>query len=145
LEPWGVARYVLEDGLKHVATDHSLLLRALEDGDAESVIALYKEPFAPGLSLEPVEDHRGWLRERALTVLLKAADATEPVRAVSYLVKILEVDPLNEEALRSLLQRLVKRGRLREAQRHYSEFSKRLSLELGLEPLPETRALLEVS
>ncbi|HLU83156.1 MAG TPA: BTAD domain-containing putative transcriptional regulator [Trueperaceae bacterium] len=145
LEPWGVARYVLEDGLKHVATDHSLLLRALEDGDAESVIALYKEPFAPGLSLEPVEDHRGWLRERALTVLLKAADATEPVRAVSYLVKVLEVDPLNEEALRSLLQRLVKRGRLREAQRHYSEFSKRLSLELGLEPLPETRALLEVS
>jgi len=143
LEPWGVTRFVHEDGLRHVATDHSQLLMALEQGDAERVLALYQEPFAPGIDLEPVESHRGWLRERAVEVLAQAAEASGPAGALSYLAKVIELDPLNEEALCSLLRRLVARGRLREARRHYDEFSKRLSQETGLEPLPETRAVLE--
>jgi len=143
LEPWGVTKYVHEDGLRNVATDHARLLAALEGGDADSVVALYREPFAPGLDLEPVEDHRGWLRERAVALLVQVAETSEPPRAVSLLAKVIELDPLNEEALRSLLRRLVGRGRLREAQRHFGEFSRRLHDEMGLEPLPETRAVLE--
>jgi DNA-binding SARP family transcriptional activator len=143
LEPWGVTKYVHEDGLRNVKSDHARLLAALQAGDAERVVALYREPFAPGLDLEPVEDHRGWLRERAVTVLVEAAEASDQTRAVNLLAKVIELDPLNEEALCSLLRRLVGRGRLREAQRHFGEFSRRLHEEMGLEPLPETRAVLE--
>jgi DNA-binding SARP family transcriptional activator len=138
-----VTKYVHEDGLRNVKSDHARLLAALQAGDAERVVALYREPFAPGLDLEPVEDHRGWLRERAVTVLVEAAEASDQTRAVNLLAKVIELDPLNEEALCSLLRRLVGRGRLREAQRHFGEFSRRLHEEMGLEPLPETRAVLE--
>lgn len=143
VEPWGVTTYVHEDGLRRVQSDHARLMTALEAGDAEGVLAVYREPFAPGLSLDRIDEHRGWLQERVIEVLSDAAETAQPSRAVAYLARIIELDPLNEEALRSLLRRLVGRGRLRVAQRHFGEFSQRLRDEMGLEPLPETRALIE--
>ncbi len=145
LEPWGVPAYVHEDGLRRVRSDHAELLRALAAGDAERVSTLYQEPFAAGLTLDVIEEHRSSLRERVVSLLCEAAEAAAPARAVTYLSRVLELDPLNEEALRSLLQRLMERGRVREAQRRFAEFKRRLSDELGLEPLPETLAALEPS
>ncbi len=145
IEPWGVTTYVHEDGLRRVRSDHGQLMAAIESDDAEQILNLYREPFAPGLSLDRIDDHRGWLQERVIEVLTAAAETAQPSRAVAYLARVLEVDPLNEEALRSLLRRLLGRGRLRDAQRHFSEFAQRLRDEMGLEPLPETRALLETA
>lgn len=142
LEPWGVPTYVYEEGLRRVSSDHAELQRALASADAESVLALYREPFAAGLTLDAVEDHRGSLRAEVVAMLCEAAEAATPARAVAYLSRVLELDPLNEEALRSLLPRLMERGRVREAQRRFAEFKQRLGDELGLEPLPETLAAL---
>ena len=143
VEPWGVTTYVHEDGLRRVTSDHARLMAAIEAEDAETILSVYREPFAPGLSLDAIGEHRAWLQERVIEVLAAAAETAQPQRAVAYLARIIEIDPLNEEVLRSLLHRLVGRGRLRDAQRHFSEFSQRLRDEMGLEPLPETRAVLE--
>lgn len=143
LEPWGVAAYVHEDGLRRVRSDLAELRSALERGDAESVLAGYREPFAAGLTLEAIEEHRGSFREDVVAVLCEAAESADPARAAAFLTRVMELDPLNEEALRSLLTTLVQRGRAREAQRRFEEFRQRLRDEFDLEPLPETSAILE--
>lgn len=141
VEPWGVTTFVHEDGLKRVTSDHARLRVALAAGDAEAVLALYREPFAAGLDLEAVAVHRAWLRERAIAVLSEAvARAGDPE---PYLLKVMELDPLNEEALQALLRHLVGRGRAREAQRHYAVFARLVEDELGMEPMPATREVLE--
>jgi len=52
-------------------------------------------------------------------------------------------EPLHEEALQRLLERLVRRGRRREAIERYRRFEARLHAERGLGPTPETRAVLD--
>ena len=143
LEPWGVAAYVHEDGLRRVSSDLDELRSALATGDAERVLDVYREPFAAGLMLEAIEEYRGSLREEVVAVLCEAAENADPTRAAAYLSRVMELDPLNEEALRSLLGHLVARGRAREAQRRFEEFRQRLAEEFDLEPLPETSAVLE--
>ncbi len=140
VEPWGTPTFVFEDGLRRVDSDHARVLAALEAGDAERVLASYRDPFAPGMDQDAIDDHRTWLRERVVAVLTSAAEGAEPEVAERYLTRVLELSPLDEEALRSLLRRLVARGRTREAQRHYAAFAERLRAEMGLEPMDETRS-----
>ena len=142
LEPWGVPTYLFEDGLVRFDSDHSELMVALSAGDAATVCELYREPFAPGLVLEALEEHRAWLREQVVDCLREAALRAEPTVALRYLQRVIELDPLHEEAVRHLLERLVERGRAADARRHYQAFAARLRAELGLEPLAETRAVL---
>lgn len=142
VEPWGVATFVHEDGLRRVTSDHAQLQAALAAGDAAAVLATYREPFAPGISLDAIDEHRTWLRERAIAVLSAAAGSEADAEA--YLLKVMELDPLNEDALQALLRRLMQRGKAREARRHYTSFAQRIEEELGMEPLPETREALEV-
>ena len=56
--------------------------------------------------------------------------------------RILELDPLNEEALHQLLEHLLGRRRHVEARRRYEEFAARLREETGLEPQAATQALV---
>lgn len=140
LEPWGLPSYLGEHGLRHVESDHRMLLAALDAGDVVGVHARYREPFAPGVDLSPVEEERARLRERVVAALYEASDeapASEP-----WLLRILELESLHEEALQRLLRGLLRRGRRREALGRYRAFEARLRDELDLEPLPETRALL---
>jgi DNA-binding SARP family transcriptional activator len=143
LEPWGVASYLFEDGLKNVASDWQALQRALERGDGDAVLRLYHEPLAPGLDLPHVTELRETLRQEVIAALFEATRASPAVGADRYLVRLLELDPLHEEALQRLLAILLSRGRRREARRRYHAFAERLRRELALEPLPETRALVE--
>lgn len=144
VEPWGLTTFVFEDGLRRTTSDHARVLAALEARDAEQVMAIYRDPFAAGLGLDAIDEHRTWLRAQVVTLLREAAEGADPGVAEGYLAKIVELDPLDEEALRSLLEHLVARGRLREAQRHYAGFAQRLSEELGLDPMEETRAVLRL-
>lgn len=142
VEPWGTTTFVFEDGLRRVASDHTKLLAAIQAGDAAGVLATYREPFAAGQNLDAIDEHRAWLREQVVAVLSAAADGAEAGVAESYLAKVIELDPFDEEALRALLRQLVGRGRLREAQRHYAAFAERIREELGMEPEEETRRVL---
>lgn len=147
LEPWGVATYLNEAGLMHFDADVSELLSAIESTDAESVIKLYRGPLAPGVEVPAVVDERNELHERVIDLLYSAALKRAPTpsgqeAAMRYLKRVLELEPLHEEALQALLARLVKLGRYREAQRHYARFRGLLLDEVGLEPHPATSALL---
>ena len=137
IEPWGVSTYLFEDGLRRVASDYTELNAALEAGDASVVYTLYKQPFAPGLDLSPLEEERDRLREEVTLILFEAGDP-------NYLERVLELEPLHEEALQRLLKHLVMRGRRREAKQRFDKFATQLSEDLGLEPLEETQRILDI-
>lgn len=143
LEPWALPTFVFKDGLKRVRSDYESLLVALEDGDAATVLRLYDEPFAAGLQVDEITEHGSWLRQRALTCLCDGARSTNHHTAIGYLSRALELDPLNEDVLRALLLRLREAGQTHMAQRHLATFEERLMQETGLEPLPETLAVLQ--
>jgi DNA-binding SARP family transcriptional activator len=140
LEPWGLKTYLMEEGLARTSTDIGQLKKALEQSDVNTVLRLYHEPLAPGVDLPLLDETRESLREEVIEVLFEAAQNTE--EGVAYLERLLELDPLHEEALQLLLEKLVKRGRKREALKRYQSFASKLKTEMGLEPLEETRALL---
>ena len=139
IEPWGVGTYLFEEGLRRVTSDYAELDTALAAGDANAAHALYREPFAPGIDLAPVEEERERLREEVVTLLFEASEGAPSMEAGAYLDRVLEFEPLHEKALQSLLKQLLKRGRRREARGRFNKFKERLSEEMGLEPLAETR------
>ncbi len=141
LEPWGVPTYLFKDGVRHVITDHERLNAALSGGDALTVFELYREPFAGGLMLDAIIETQHHLRERVVSLLYASAAAAGDERAVAYLSRILELEPLHEEALQELLKLLASRGRTHEARKRYERFAKQLALETGLKPHSKTAEL----
>jgi Bacterial transcriptional activator domain len=140
LEPWGLKTYLTEEGLKRTVTDVAQLKDALETNDANTVWHLYQEPLAPGVDLPLLDEARESLREEVIDCLFDAAQSHDD--GVVYLERLLELEPLHEEALQLLLEKLVLRGRKREAVRRFQSFALKLKVDLGLEPLDATRALL---
>jgi DNA-binding SARP family transcriptional activator len=65
-----------------------------------------------------------------------------PQRAVQWLERILDHDPLDEEALQELLSLLADMGRRTEALQRYRHFERRLDEELDLRPTQETFAVV---
>jgi len=143
LEPWGSRTYVTESGLDRYSADIDELKAALADGNADAVLRLYREPLAPGLTLDAVQAAGEQLREETVSVLVEAARSADGAAAQEYLRRVLELEPLHEEALQQLLGRLLKLGRRQEAVQRYGAFARQLRQELDLEPLPETSALLD--
>lgn len=142
LEPWGVPTYVHKDGVSNCVSDHQALERALDTGDAAAVSRTFKEPLFGGLDLQEFTDHAQQLRERAVSLLYRSALAGEGDTALEYLRRLLEIDPLYEEAVQLLLQRLVAKGRESEARRVYQRFARLLAEEMGLQPQPATATLV---
>lgn len=142
LEPWGISTYLSEDSLKHTEADLWALQQALQQGDAERVLGLYQTPLASGVDLSVLDEAREKLAQDVLELLFDAALEAPDEVAIPCLDRVLELDPMMEEALQELLKRLLKRGRRREAQRRYHKFAVELRSELGLEPLEQTRSLL---
>lgn len=63
--------------------------------------------------------------------------------AIRLFERMLEVDPIDEEALRALLTALYRSGRPADALRRYHQFEHVLAQELGVPPAPETMAVLQ--
>ncbi|MFA5551194.1 MAG: BTAD domain-containing putative transcriptional regulator [Trueperaceae bacterium] len=142
LEPWGVTTFVHKDGLRNFVSDHVNLLRALNDADAATVLATYREPLFAGLDLEELSDAGYQIRERVVALLLEAGTSGTDHTSVEYLKRVLELEPLHEEAVQALLARLVAKGRGREARQVYGRFAERLAQETGLTPQPTTTELV---
>jgi len=144
LEPWGQKTYLHEDGLHGTDSDLYDLRTALEAGSVDEVVRLYRGPFAPGAAADAVVEARTMLEREVTDAVLEAAATAPPKRAAAYLKRLLEIDPLNEEALQRLLVVLVDSGRHGEATRRYRRFAADLQAQLGMEPLPATsRIVLE--
>lgn len=139
LEPWGLTTYLTKEGLARCTVDLWSLESALGQNDADTVLKLYK-PLAPGVDVPLVDESREHLKERVISTLFGAAQKSP--ESVPYLEKLLELDPLHEEALQLLLEKLVARGRKREAVKRYQTFAAKLKIEMGLEPLEETQKRL---
>lgn len=142
LEPWKHSTFVFEDGLRHLRSDLAELLAALDRDDAEQVMKLYREPLAAGVQLDAIEAYRSELRARVVKLLSSAALAAPAAQATQHLARVMELEPLNEEALQALVRHLMTKGRSHDARRYYAAFEAHLQDEMGMEPLEATRALL---
>lgn len=138
IEPWRVPTYVFEDGLRRVESDLLRLQTAVANGDAAAACDLYREPLAPGVTVAPVLETAEAYRRDVVSLLMSETSRVEPDLALIWLERVLELEPLEEPALRRSLELLVRQGRRREARVRFEEFAERLKKETGLEPLPET-------
>jgi DNA-binding SARP family transcriptional activator len=94
-------------------------------------------------SLVPREQMQEQCRE-ALTRLWRAAsEAGSHVEALRLGERKLALDPCSDDGLQWVLRALDALNRRTEAVRRYDQFARRLDRELGMEPEPETRRLME--
>jgi DNA-binding SARP family transcriptional activator/TolB-like protein len=127
---------------------------ALERGDREGSLELYRGDLLPGFYVAGapeferwLEERRGELRERARVTAWELAAAAEAegnaADAARWARQALRLAPLDEEMVRQVIELLGRLGDRSGAVREYEAFASRLAEELELEPAPETQALIE--
>ncbi len=120
----------------------------------EKALALYQGSFLEGFHLRDARGFEGWMlleQERFRTRVIDACRhlADHALQAewydegIGYARRILELDPLSEEAARLLMLLLVRSGQRGAALAHYETLVKNLDEELGVEPEAETTELYE--
>ncbi len=67
----------------------------------------------------------------------------DPNEAIDLAVRLLDADPLDEDALRHYLRWLARTGQATRARQAYQDFASRLRTELGLAPAADLTALLD--
>ncbi len=135
--------------------DATALDRALQAGDPERAVGLYRGGFLDGLHVEGaasefgdwLDSERGRLRRQAAAaagLLMERAEREgRAPDAARWARRALELLPDDESALRRLLALLDRAGDRPAAIQAYEEFALRMGNDLGVEPAPETRALAE--
>ncbi|GIW37452.1 MAG: transcriptional activator [Meiothermus sp.] len=131
--------------------DVRLFRQALARGQWARAVELYGGPFLEGVKVYGLPGFEDWLEaERADletawgNVLLSWAAESQPSQELlGRLERLLERDPFNERALQAFLQHAAALGESGRAREIYTAFVRRLAGEMGLEPDPSTRRLLE--
>jgi predicted ATPase/DNA-binding SARP family transcriptional activator/Tfp pilus assembly protein PilF len=130
------------------SSDASLFKKALSEHHLSEALELYSGRFLQRLeSGDPnefntwLENERESLHTRWRETVLTYAQSAEPGEASGWLQKLLEQDPLDEEALQAYMNALVKAGQGKQATEAYTRFAKTLEHELGLEPTSSTEQL----
>jgi DNA-binding SARP family transcriptional activator len=153
--PWATGLRVEPQRVRFdVASDVAAFADALGAGDVAAAIDAYGGPLLAGYAMRGrptfdtwIELERGALEGRYRGVLEQAAARATAAgahdRSVEALVRLADLDDLDEDALAALLRALVRAGRRAEARRRYDAFADRLQREVGAEPLPTTLAALE--
>lgn len=136
-----------------VVVDVDELRAAVRDaaaaGDAEGVVALLQDSSAellPEDAYEPwlqphVAAFRAWRTEVVLEVAGQQVAAGAGEKAVVLLTPVVVAEPLNEPAVRALMQALAASGRRSEALMVYERTRGKLQEELASDPEADTRAL----
>jgi LuxR family maltose regulon positive regulatory protein len=116
-------------------------------GDPRRMFALteainsYSGPFLPEFDSDWVAERRRELELRYLDLLGQHAQEAlvrdQPSRALRTLRQALELDPLRDDTNLRYLEALGRLGRRSELVEHYQQYTRMLSIELGLDP-PET-------
>ena len=135
--------------------DATALDQALQAGDPERAMLLYRGQFLDGLHVEGaasefgdwLDRERGRLRRQAAVaagLLMERAEREgRAAEAARWARRALELLPDDESALRRLLALLDRAGDRPAAIQAYEEFAQRMGNDIGVEPAPETRALAE--
>ncbi|MDX1660253.1 MAG: BTAD domain-containing putative transcriptional regulator [Gemmatimonadota bacterium] len=126
---------------------------AVEEGDHETALALYDGPFLKGFHVSDAVEFEHWADRRrtdlekrareAVALLVEELADEDPALAARWARRGLAIDPLDEAALRRYVRLLDRAGDRAGAVRAYGRFAEELERELGVEPAPETRALIE--
>ena len=138
---------------KEVWLDVEEFERRFEAGDLKGAVELYEGPFLSDVSVgEPEFDHwadrqraglRRKFRRAALELAGQAKAAGDADGAVAYCQRLVEADPLDDEAQHLLIECLHLRGDRLAALRHYDKYRELLASELEVVPLDNTRELIE--
>jgi adenylate cyclase len=122
---------------------------AIAGGRLEEALELYRGEFLPAFFVEEAPEVERWVEEERSRRRRAALDAAwrlvareqergELRAAAMWARRGLAIDPLDEGSLRRLLELLERGGEPAAAVEAFREFSRRLELELSLEPSAET-------
>lgn len=117
-------------------------------------IGLYRGPLLEGFTLPNTPLFDEWLRvedEKLIQAYLgalkrlagEAAGRQNWDQAISYLQRLVQADPLVEEAQQQLIDLYLKTGAIPQALRQYHQFEVELKERLDLAPTSETQALFQ--
>ncbi|MFA7460079.1 MAG: AAA family ATPase [Trueperaceae bacterium] len=137
-----------------VSSDVAQLRRAVGRQQWDQVIALYSGDLLAGRPAEANASFGAWLdleRENLRNVYRRAVGRraeeleaqTDHAAAAAVLEPLLAGDELDEELLQAFMRNAYLAGQRSHAVQAYERFAQQLAHEVGLEPLPETRSLLE--
>jgi len=131
-----------------VPTDVATFNEALARGDVKAALAAYQGPLLRDVGGDAGDEFDGWLdmereqlysRWRSLALRRLGDLGPEDEDEASELARrLLEADPLDEEAVRDHMRALTRWGRPTAAARAYRELAARLERELGMEPTSDT-------
>jgi TolB-like protein/DNA-binding winged helix-turn-helix (wHTH) protein/Tfp pilus assembly protein PilF len=121
--------------------------------DLERAAILYRGPFLDGFDIR-TDPYEEWLSGERMRLAESAANAMFRIAAYSESdgdldaalaanAKLLTIDPLREDAHRSVMRLHQQAGRFTDALRQYRICQSMLESELGIEPQEETRRLHE--
>ncbi|PYP13270.1 MAG: hypothetical protein DMD56_01135 [Gemmatimonadetes bacterium] len=127
---------------------------ALEAGQAEQALELYRGSLFNGFHVSEVPEFERWLDEERERVRRRACEgaqllidrddtARNPVGAARWAQRLTELSPFDETAVRCLVELLDRAGDRAGAVRAYEEFARRLGRDLEVEPSAETRGVME--
>jgi DNA-binding SARP family transcriptional activator len=118
--------------------------------------ALYGGPLLQGFTITDAPLFEEWVRTEesalqqsylgALQRLAALAESREDWSgAITYIQKIVQLDPLSEDMQQKLIGLYLRTGAIGQALRHYRQFETELQQELGLTPSAETQALFSAA
>jgi DNA-binding SARP family transcriptional activator/TolB-like protein len=133
--------------------DLAAFVAAAATGDTASALQLYGGEFLTGFNLDN-RAFEGWVdRRRALAGRLHRRlrreridtllDAGNVAAAAAEAQLWVELDPLEDEANHALIRCVALAGHRLEALQRYESYERQLAAELQVEPLDETKALVE--
>jgi len=137
----------------HLECDVALFEDAVRDGQAEAALELYKGDLLEGFFLSDAPGFEKWLDVRRTTLRNQAAeaawklaqraeDAGERAEAAAWGRRAADYSLDDESTVQRLVGLLDRVGDRAAALRAYEAFAWRLENELGLQPSPETQALI---
>jgi predicted ATPase/DNA-binding SARP family transcriptional activator len=136
--------------LSGVQTDLGDFDAAIAEADEESLaraVGLYRGPLLEGCFedwIVPEREARAHIYLQALETLAeKARERRQYSQAIHYLQRLVQTDPLQESAQRSLMYALAESGSLTSAIQAYQDFRRILRRDLNADPDPETTALFQ--
>src|SRR2546425_5104790 len=151
-----VARGEEEVGLSEqaVSCDVREFAAALEAGEAERALELYRGGLLEGVHVSDAAEFERWLdtereqlRRRACEAAERLADQAETAGnatgAVRWALRMTEMSPFDETAMRRLIELLDRGGDRAGAVRAFEEFERRMARDLGVQPSSETHSLVD--
>lgn len=141
----------------NIKCDMHHFYRLVEQGSEQALtraIALYRGPLLEGFTLPDTPLFDEWVRlederltQAYLNALERLASQAETRqnrdKAIGYLQRLVQTDPLVEDAQQRLIELYLQTGAASQALRQYQQFEAKLQQTLGLGPAPKTRALYQ--